>query len=89
MLSIRDPLQSYRHIQTESERMEKDIPFKWKSKESWTGHSCIRTGCLGLVHWDDPERWYGERGGRGVQYWEHMYTCGGFMLMYAKTNTIL
>ena len=18
------------------------------------------TGCLGLVHWDDPERWYGE-----------------------------
>ena len=25
------------------------------------------TGCLGLVHWDDPERWYGEGGGRGVQ----------------------
>ena len=25
------------------------------------------TGCLGLVHWDDPERGYGERGGRGVQ----------------------
>ena len=23
------------------------------------------TGCLGLVHWDDPEGWYGERGGRG------------------------
>ena len=22
------------------------------------------TGCLGLVHWDDPEGWYGERGGR-------------------------
>ena len=20
------------------------------------------TGCLGLVHWDDPERWYGEWG---------------------------
>ena len=19
------------------------------------------TGCLGLVHWDDPEGWYGER----------------------------
>ena len=44
------------------------------------------TGCLGLVHWDDPEGWYGERGGRGVQL---MYTCGGFMLMYGKTNTIL
>ena len=21
------------------------------------------TGCLGLVHWDDPEGWYGEGGG--------------------------
>ena len=47
------------------------------------------TGCLGLVHWDDPEGWYGEEGGRGVQDGEHMYTCGGFMLMYGKTNTIL
>ena len=25
------------------------------------------TGCLGLVHWDDPEGWYGKGGGRGVQ----------------------
>ena len=47
------------------------------------------TECLGLVHWDDPERWYGEGGGRGVQYWELRYTCGGFMLMYGKTNTVL
>ena len=47
------------------------------------------TGCLGLVHWDDPERWYGEGGGRGVQGWELMYTCGGFMSMYGKTNTVL
>ena len=21
------------------------------------------TGCLGLVHWDNPEEWYGEGGG--------------------------
>ena len=47
------------------------------------------TGCLGLVHWDDPERWYGEKGGRRVQDGEHVYNCGGFMLMYAKTNKIL
>ena len=26
----------------------------------------------GLVHWDDPERWDGEGGGRGVQDDEHM-----------------
>ena len=47
------------------------------------------TGCLGLVHWDDPEGWYGEGCGRGVQDGEHVYTCGGFMLMYGKTNAIL
>ena len=23
------------------------------------------TGSLGLVHWDDPEGWYAEGGGRG------------------------
>ena len=47
------------------------------------------TGCLGLVHWDDPERWYGEGGGKGVQDWELMYTRDRFMLMYDKTNTVL
>ena len=46
-------------------------------------------GCSGVVHWDDPEGWYGEGGGRGVQYGEHVYTRGGCMLMYGKTNTIL
>ena len=67
-----------------------------------TEHACtlftyiviIKTGsmqdtvCLGLVHWDDPERWYGDRGGRGVQDGEHMYTHDGFKSMYGKTNTI-
>ena len=46
-------------------------------------------GCSGLVHWDDPEGWYREIGGRGVQAGEHVYTRGGFMLMYGKTNIIL
>ena len=46
------------------------------------------TGCLGLVHWDDPEGWYREVAGRGVHDGEHVYTCGGLMLMYGKTNTI-
>ena len=36
-----------------------------------------------------PEGWYGEGDGRGVQDGEHVYTCGGFMLMYGKSNTIL
>ena len=47
------------------------------------------TGCLGLVPWDDSGVCYGEGGGRGVQDWEHVYTHGGFMLMYGKTNTVL
>ena len=47
------------------------------------------TGSLGLVHWADPEGWYGEGGGRGVQDGAHVYTHGECMLMYSKTNTIL
>ena len=54
-----------------------------------TPGSMCDTGCLGLVHWDDPEGWYGEGGGRRVQDGEHLYTCGGFILIYGKTNTIL
>ena len=47
------------------------------------------TGCSGLVPSDDPEGWYVEGCGRGVQDGEHVYTHGRFMLMYGKTNTIL
>ena len=47
------------------------------------------TGSLGLVHWNDPEGWYGEGGGSGVQDGEYVYTHGGCMLRYGKTNTIL
>ena len=38
--------------------------------------------CTGMTQRDDM-------GGRGVQDGEHMYTHGGFMLMYGKTNIIL
>ena len=43
------------------------------------------TGCLGLVHWDDPEGWCGEGEGRGVQDGEHMYPCGRFILIFCET----
>ena len=46
------------------------------------------TGCLGLVHWDDPEGWYVEGGGRGVQDGEHMYTRGGFMYWQNQYNIV-
>ena len=47
------------------------------------------SGCLGLVHWDDPEGWNGEGGGRRVQDGEHMYTCVGFILIFCKSNTVM
>ena len=39
-----------------------------------------------LKQGSDPEGWDGERGGRGVQDGEHMYTRGGFMSMYGKNH---
>ena len=48
--------------------------------------SMRETGCSGLVHWDDPEGWDGEGGGKEGQDVEHMYTHGWFMWMYGKTH---
>ena len=31
------------------------------------------TGCLGLVHWDDPEGWCWEGGGRRKGWGAHVY----------------
>ena len=39
----------------------------------------------GLVHWDDPEGWDGEGGGRGVQDGEHTYTHGRSCQCMAKS----
>ena len=47
------------------------------------GYRMLGAGAQGY-----PER-YGEGGGRGVHVWERMYTRGGFMSMYGKTNTVL
>ena len=48
--------------------------------------SIHETGCLGLVHWDDPEGWDGEGGGRGFQNGEHMFTHGRFMSIYGRNH---
>ena len=34
------------------------------------------TGCLGLVHWDDPEGWYGEGGGGGSGWGPRVHPGG-------------
>ena len=52
------------------------------------------TGSLGLVHWDDPEGWYGERCGREVQDGEHVYTmvdscsCMAKPIQYCKVISL-
>ena len=51
--------------------------------------SMHETGCSGLVHWDDPEGWDGQGGGREVQDGEHMNTRVGFMSNMEKTTTAL
>ena len=46
--------------------------------------SMHETGCSGLVHWDDPEGWDGEGGGRGIQDGEHVYTLADSCCYRAK-----
>ena len=68
----------------------------WESGVETCGISCMKqdaspgsmhdAGCLGLEHWDGPGGWCGEGGGRKVQDGEHVYTCGGFILMYGLQN---
>ena len=47
------------------------------------------TGFSGLVHWDDPEGWDGEGGGRGVQDGDTCTPMADSCQCMAKTTTIL
>ena len=47
------------------------------------------TGCSGLVHWDDPEGWYGEGGGRGFRMGNTCTPMPDSGQCMAKTTTIL
>ena len=44
------------------------------------------TACLELVHGDDPERCYGEGGGRGIHVWERMQELK--ILKFKKNKTL-
>ena len=68
--------------------MKKRIPFTIAMKMKYLEIN-LTLNKMGLVNWDDPEGWYGEGGGRRVQDGEHMYTCGRFILIFGKTNTIM
>ena len=70
----------------------------WENDIETCTMSCMkRVASPGLMH-DAFQGWctgttgkggYGEGGGRRVQDGEHRYTCGGFILIFGKTNTIL
>ena len=47
------------------------------------------TGCSGLVHWDDPEGWDGEGGGRGVRMGNTCTLMADSCQCMAKITTIL
>ena len=51
---------------------ENDIETSILSYVKWIASpgSMHDTGCSGLVHWDDPEGWDGEGGGRRGSGWE-------------------
>ena len=63
-------------------------PFLF-SHEQMKDRFDARYWMLGAGPLGQPRGWYGEGGGRRVQDVEHMYTCGGFILIFGKTNTIL
>ena len=47
------------------------------------------TGCLGLVHWGDPEGWNGEGGGRGFRMGNICTPMADSCQCMSKTTTIL
>ena len=58
MLSIGDPLWTWKHIQTESERMEKDISCQWKSKEEQQFSNQINHEIKNIINRRDKEGHY-------------------------------
>ena len=47
------------------------LPSEYRVASPGSMHN---TGCLGLVHWDNPEGWYGEGGGEVGSGWgTHVY----------------
>ena len=47
------------------------------------------TGCSGPVHWDDPEGWDGEGGGKGFRIGSTFTPMADSCECTAKTTTIL
>ena len=68
-----------------SNLVESEEPYLTHAAQRHAQGSMHDTGCLGLVHWDDPEGWYGKGGGFRMGN----TSCGRFILIFGKTNTIM
>ena len=53
-------------------------------KQIMSPGSMHQKGSSGPVHWDDPQWWDGEGGGRGVQDGGHIYIHGSIMYVWQK-----
>ena len=80
--------------QVDGERVETLVDFIFLGSKTTGDGDCSHVRyriqdawgwCMGMIQRDDM----GWEVGRGVQDWELMYTCGGFMSMHGKTNTVL
>ena len=56
-------------------RNESPVYIRCRIQDAWGW-------CMGMIQRDDI-------GWEGVHVWELMYTRGGFMSIYGKTNTVL
>ena len=62
------------------------LPYvKWIASPGWMHE----TGRSGLVHWDDPEGWDEEGGGRGLRMGNTCTSMADLCQCMAKTTTIL
>ena len=59
-------------------RNEAPVYVRYRIQDAWGW-------CTGMTQRNDM----GREKGRGFQDWELMYTLGGFMSMFGKTNTVL
>ena len=70
-------------------------PFQYSCLESsmdrgaWCKITNKLTIDVGINYYLNRKDKTGEGGGRRVQDGEHRYTCGGFISIFGKTNTIL
>ena len=51
------------HTPQQGEEGLKGVTGRFRKASIASPGSMHDTGCMGLVHWDDPEGWYGEEGG--------------------------